>query len=71
MWIITGGAGLDYLTVKYNNDGDEIWTKIYDGPGNGQDGGSAVGVDGNGNVYVTGFSYNGKDDTFTTIRYRK
>lgn len=46
----------DYLTIKYTSMGDTVWVRRYNGPGNGYDRPSDVGIDGNGNVYVTGSS---------------
>jgi len=36
-------------------EGDVIWTRTYDSPGAGEDGGYGIAVDGSGNVYVTGY----------------
>jgi uncharacterized delta-60 repeat protein len=60
----------DILTVKYNQFGDTLWTRIYNGPGNLSDEALAVVTDSSGNVYVCGksFSVNGLDD-FVTIKY--
>ncbi|MGI0013076.1 MAG: SBBP repeat-containing protein, partial [Nitrososphaera sp.] len=51
-----GGASTnnDYVTIKYNDAGVELWKKRYNGPGNGSDSPAALAVDGEGNVYVTG-----------------
>ena len=48
------GSDNDITTIKYSPDGDVLWIKSYNGPGNGYDAGQAVAVDGEGNAYVTG-----------------
>lgn len=60
----------DYTTVKYDPDGNQLWAKSYNGPGNGPDYVYGLAVDGSGNSYVTGFSRNtdAKND-FTTVKY--
>ena len=40
---------------KYDSDGNEIWTKTYNGTANGEDAGRGITIDGSGNVYVTGY----------------
>jgi uncharacterized delta-60 repeat protein len=59
---------LDYATIRYNNNGVQQWVATYDGPGNDRDIAQAIGIDGNGNVYVTGGSRINQDD-YATIRY--
>lgn len=49
-------ANLDYLTIKYSAIGDTLWTRRYNGPGNGNDEAYAVALDDSGNIYVTGYS---------------
>jgi cell division septation protein DedD len=67
----TGSDGtFDYATIKYNGSGTEEWVARYSGPGNGDDFATAIAVDGNGNVYVTGYSAV-SDETrdYATIKY--
>jgi hypothetical protein len=47
------GEGKDFYTVKYDVDGNFVWDRSYNGPGNGDDMPSAIAVDDSG-VYVTG-----------------
>lgn len=60
----------DYFTIKYNVNGDTVWTARYDGPDNDVDYAEAMAVDGSGNTYVTGESI-GIDTyyDFATVKY--
>jgi hypothetical protein len=49
-------ATADYATLKYDPDGNLLWTQFYNGPANQQDSATALALDGQGNVYVTGGS---------------
>ena len=64
----------DYLTIKYNNMGEEQWTALFDGPGDpwgkSRDEPAALAVDDSGNVYITGTSrahVTGRD--YATVKY--
>jgi uncharacterized delta-60 repeat protein len=60
----------DIATIKYNSGGVQQWVEKYDGPGHGNDNGTAVGVDAGGNVYVGGTSLGKTSDLdFVTIKY--
>jgi len=67
------GAGTfyDYTTIKYSPSGDTLWVRRYNGPGNGVDIPWALAVDNSGNVYLSGYSSNGTDVDFRTIKYDK
>ena len=54
-YTMSSSAG-DYYTVKYQPDGDTVWTRRYNGIGNGYDFAHWVAVDNDENVYVTGYS---------------
>ncbi len=64
-----GTINNDYCTIKYNFDGVEQWVQTYNGTGNGEDIVSDLTVDSQGNVYVTGQSFNGNNFDFATVKY--
>ncbi len=63
-------TGFDYATVAYDAHGNELWVQRYNGPEDEDDFPSAIAVDGESNVYVTGSS-EGEDThlDYTTIKY--
>jgi hypothetical protein len=69
--ISTGTTGsYDYATIKYSGAGVSVWTNHYNGPENYEDSPHAVAVDGSGNVFVTGQSFNASSSwDFATIKY--
>jgi len=58
----------DFATVKYNSNGVQQWSAIYNGPGNNVDVAVKIAIDNSGNVYVTGYSYGNAID-YATIKY--
>lgn len=66
-----GGLNFEWMTVKYNNLGAQLWIKYYDGTtSNAEDIPATVLTDAAGNVWVTGsadFTATQKDAT--TLRY--
>lgn len=60
----------DYITIKYNPNGDSLWTRRYDGGAPmGFDFGYGVAVDSFDNVYVTGRSDINSVSRYVTIKY--
>ncbi len=66
-----GSQQWDYATVKYDPNGNFLWSQIYNGLGNGNDIAYAVAVDIFGNIYVTGESDDGTEvgQDYATIKY--
>lgn len=63
-------TGHDYVTIKYDTNGNQLWLALYNGPGNRADIPTNLAVDANGNVYVTGYSGNpSAPDDYATIKY--
>ncbi|KPL03279.1 MAG: hypothetical protein AMJ73_07500 [candidate division Zixibacteria bacterium SM1_73] len=64
------GTYCDYTTIKYAPNGDTIWVRIYNGPGNSDDVACDITVDDSNNVYVTGYSFeSGTGYDYATIKY--
>ena len=60
----------DIVTIKYSNNGNQIWLQRYSSPSGGDAAGNAVAVDKNGNVYVTGYDTTAAGGTeIVTIKY--
>ena len=58
---------VDFATIKYSNAGVPLWTNLYNGAGHAE--ASAISADGSGNVFVTGFSYDGTNESCATLKY--
>jgi parallel beta-helix repeat protein len=67
---VTGSSGSwaqgDYSTIKYDRNGNMIWSRTYDGS---SDHPAGIAVDGSGNIYVTGDSNLSGTRDYYTIKY--
>ncbi|MFM2019091.1 MAG: hypothetical protein RL007_2747 [Bacteroidota bacterium] len=60
----------DYVTIKYNSNGTQLWLQEYDNF-SGNDIATSIALDPSGNVIVTGMSWDGLIDEYdyVTIKY--
>jgi uncharacterized delta-60 repeat protein len=67
----SSGTYYDYATIKYSPDSNEpVWVARYNGAGNDPDTATALTVDSNDSIYVTGYSTgSGTGYDYATIRY--
>jgi hypothetical protein len=66
----TTNTDADFYTVKYSGvNGALLWEKRHAGGGGGDDLAAAVTTDSNGNVLVTGQTWNGSNFDFYTVKY--
>jgi hypothetical protein len=64
------GTAQDFILFKYNSSGDELWHKIYNGTGSGNDVVLSMTNDDSSNIYITGRSVGiEQSDDYTTIKY--
>jgi len=53
-WKFMQGIPSDIITVKYDANGDTVWSVRYNGPGNDDDIPEEIAIDGFANIYVAG-----------------
>ena len=64
------GSNNNYLTIKYDTLGNQVWLVKYNGPANNSDQAFAMTLDNLGNIYLTGLSKgSGTNDDYNTIKY--
>ena len=60
----------DFLTVKFNANGDTLWTRTKNGIASGMDEAVAVAIDASGNVFVVGYTDGGtSNNDILLIKY--
>jgi uncharacterized delta-60 repeat protein len=73
--VVTGystnaGTSKDLMTIKYDTQGNVLWTASFNGPINGGDYSNALTIDASGNVYITGRAdYGTTWSDIVTIKY--
>lgn len=71
----TEAINTDIVTIKYDRNGSQVWAATFNGPGRYIDAPQDIGVDAQGNVFITGYSWGGRerdggtDYDFVTIKY--
>jgi len=69
-WSQGNGTDIDYATVRYDSDGNQLWVERYNGPISGEDTARTIDIDGFGNLYVSGWSRgDGVRYDYATIKY--
>ena len=64
------GKAEDFITMKLDSGGSINWIATYNGPGNVLDEAVSIAMDGELNVFITGFSYGiSSDKDFATVKY--
>ncbi|MFN5831612.1 MAG: SBBP repeat-containing protein, partial [Bacteroidota bacterium] len=66
----TTSNGLDYKTIKFDQQGNVKWIKTFDNTAHQDDIANAIAVDFDGNVYITGKTFNSLGNyDYCTIKY--
>ena len=69
-YFVSGGQGDDFLTIKINSSGTELWQNVFNGAQNSTERPYGMFVDDDGNVYVTGTSrWNSNAYKIVTLKY--
>ncbi len=67
-WSAGSGTGLDFVTLKYDLNGNLLWADRYDGPSSGNDMPSGMVLRGSTDLYVCGISRDTTND-YAVIKY--
>jgi len=65
----TTNQGKDWVTIKYNSSGIQQWTASFNDNYDEDDEANALALDNSGNIYVAGYTYNGDNQDYKTIKY--
>ena len=68
--ISSGSSSINADTVKYDSDGNTVWTASYTSYFDGIAYANAMALDGFGNLYVTGYVGTATGDDYLLIKYR-
>jgi len=64
------GSLYDIVTIKYDPDGVQQWTRFYNGPGGSHDISHGIAIDNSANIYITGESVGaGTSYDYVTLKY--
>ena len=63
--------GHDFVTLKYDQNGDTLWVKRYNGPGGSNDIALDLVLDDSSNVYVTGYNFTLVAHDYATLKYNE
>lgn len=65
----TASVNFDYLVVKYDNSGNELWDTTWAYSPTSDDAVNGLATDNNNNLYVTGESFTGTSYSYATVKY--
>jgi uncharacterized delta-60 repeat protein len=69
-WSVGDGTQVDFAAIKYTTSGKREWAARWDDPAGSSEEANDIAVDGDGNVFVAGYSPGaGTDNDFTVVKY--
>jgi len=68
-WSSRSTGSADYAIIKYSPAGSQLWSRFYEGTGNGNDFMESMVIDAAGNLYATGRSRGSSSDDYATVKY--